>query len=117
LSIRPEHAEAIFDGTKKFEFRRVRFGRKVDKVQVYVTQPVGSVIGEFDVESVLTKQIEDLWDATSDMSGLTARQFFEYFSGKEIGHAIAIGMVWRYSTPLSISKDIGVRPPQSFMYV
>lgn len=28
LSIKPEFAEAIFDGTKKFEFRKVKFKKK-----------------------------------------------------------------------------------------
>ena len=35
LSIKPEFAEAIFDGTKKFEFRKVKFKKNVNKIKVY----------------------------------------------------------------------------------
>ena len=49
LSIRPEYAEAIFAGRKTVEFRRAPLADDVSVVVVYVTQPVGRVIGWFTV--------------------------------------------------------------------
>ena len=41
LSLRPEFAERIFDGTKKYEYRKRVFVREdVDKVVVYATDPL-----------------------------------------------------------------------------
>ena len=46
LSIKPEFAEAIFNGEKKFEYRKVIFKEKVKYIQVYVTKPIGKIIGD-----------------------------------------------------------------------
>ncbi len=40
LSIRPQYADAIFRGEKRFEFRRAMFRKEVDVVVVYTTSPV-----------------------------------------------------------------------------
>ena len=53
LSIKPEFAEKILDGTKKFEFRRrVHTRPEVKSVIIYATMPVGRVIGEFSIERI-----------------------------------------------------------------
>ena len=49
LSIKPEFANKIFNGTKKFEFRRTLFKKKeVKKIVVYASAPISKVIGEFE---------------------------------------------------------------------
>ena len=40
LSINPEYAEKIMDGSKKFEFRKRKCKRRVDKIIIYSTSPV-----------------------------------------------------------------------------
>ena len=48
LSIKPEFANKIFDGSKKFEFRKVIFkNEKIKTVIVYASSPVQKVIGGF----------------------------------------------------------------------
>lgn len=44
LSIKPEYAAKIFEGVKQVEYRR-RPIKNADKVIVYVTKPVGKVLG------------------------------------------------------------------------
>ena len=117
LSIRPPYAEAIFCGEKRFEFRRTPFRQSVDIVIVYITSPVCQVVGEFDVEEVLSDSVARLWSRTSNYAGIKRSLFFEYFSGCHVGHAIAIGNVRRYTRPLDLATTFGVRPPQSFVYV
>ena len=53
LSIKPEFAEAIFNGKKRFEYRKVIFKEKVKYIQVYVTKPVGKIIGEFEIGEIV----------------------------------------------------------------
>ncbi len=58
LSIKPKYAELIFDGSKKFEFRRTIFKNiQVKTVVVYASSPVQRVIGEFQIEEILNSDI------------------------------------------------------------
>ena len=62
LSIKPKFAEKIFDGTKKFEFRKSIFKNdKVRKVVVYASFPVQKVIGEFTIADILNDDVAAIW--------------------------------------------------------
>src|SRR5450755_1643149 len=104
LSIRPPYAEAIFRGEKRFEFRRAIFRRAVDVVVVYITSPTCLVVGEFDVTDVISDSVGDLWNRTNQHAGIDRERFFDYFTGRDVGHAIAIGSVRRYRTPLELAE-------------
>jgi predicted transcriptional regulator len=117
LSIRPEFADAIFQGVKKFEFRRSIFKRDVDVIVVYVTAPVQRVIGEFDVKRVHYEPVQALWDKTALVAGIDEERFMTYFDGRSHGYALEVGKIRRYSEPLQLGVHFGVVPPQSFMYL
>jgi len=54
LSIRPEFAERILNGTKKCEYRKVVFRRRdVDTFVLYVCSPVRMILAEIEIEKVL----------------------------------------------------------------
>lgn len=117
LSIKPEFAGKIFDGIKKYEYRRSIFKQPVDCVVVYVSAPISLVIGEFEIEEIIHSEIQDLWENTKEHSGIT-RDFFEaYFKDKETGYAIRIGNSQKYEKPLPIYESFGLKPPQSFAYL
>jgi predicted transcriptional regulator len=117
LSIKPEYAEAIFSGAKRFEFRRSIFREDVQVIVVYMSSPVMQVVGEFNVEGIITDDVQSLWDQTEEHAGIERDVFMDYFSGKDKGHAIKIGSVRRYSEPRDLRARYGVRPPQSFLYL
>ena len=117
LSIKPEFVARIFDGTKKFEFRRVIFKSPVTKVVIYSSSPVRLIVGEFEVEDVLTANLNELWCATKKYSGISPELFYTYFSDKDCGHAIKIGKVSRYVRPKPLSDVYSSPPPQSFAYL
>jgi len=118
LSIKPEFAEKIFAGEKKYEFRRSIFrNQDVKTVVVYASSPVQKVIGEFEIEAVIKEKLNRLWNLTKDFSGITEDYFFEYFSNRENGFAIKIKSVKKYKRPLSIKEDFNATPPQSFIYL
>lgn len=117
MSIKPQFAEAIFRGTKRFEFRRLTFRQPVDVVVVYVTSPVCEVWGEFDVSGIIADHPRRLWNQTQEAAGIDRVSFMEYFSGKSEGYAIKIGCTRRYAEPLDIGRHFGVVPPQSFLYL
>lgn len=118
LSIKPEFADKIFSGTKKYEFRRSIFKKKeVKTVVVYASSPVQKIIGEFEIETIIKEEINRLWNLTKDFSGISEDYFFEYFSNKDNGFAIKIKRTKKYKRPLSIKEDFNATPPQSFMYL
>lgn len=118
LSIKPEFANKIFDGTKRYEFRRIVFKNKnVNKIIVYASAPISRVIGEFDIETVIRKEIDKLWEETKEYSGISKDYYLSYFNGKEEGFAIKVKEARKYKNDFCIHEKFGVRPPQSFMYV
>jgi predicted transcriptional regulator len=118
LSIKPEFAYKIFDGSKKYEFRKSIFKNKdVKSVIVYASSPVQKVIGEFEIGEIINQDLDTLWNLTKDFSGITEDFFYSYFSEKEYGFAIKVKNKKIYKNPKCLQKDFDLHPPQSFAYV
>lgn len=118
LSIKPEFAFKIFEGTKKFEFRKSIFKNdRVKSVIVYASSPVQQVIGEFEIEEVLHHDLKTLWSLTQEHSGITEDYYYKYFADKEKGFAIKIKKTRKYKKPKCLRADFNLLPPQSFAYL
>lgn len=118
LSIKPEFAFKIFDGEKRFEFRKVIFKKPdVNTVVVYASSPVQQVIGEFEIEDILTSAPNVIWEKTKMYSGISEDFFHEYFADREVAHAIKIKNTKRYREPLDIRENFNIVPPQSYVYL
>lgn len=118
LSIKPEFANKIFDGSKKFEFRKAIFkNENVKSIIVYSSSPVQKVIGEFEIGKIFNNDLDTLWKLTSEFSGITEDFFYKYFSEKEKGFAIEIKNKKKYKVPKCLKTDFNLHPPQSFAYV
>ncbi len=118
LSIKPEYAEKILHGEKKYEFRRTIFKNPaIKKVVIYASSPVKKVIGEFEIECIISLDICKLWKKTMTYSGIDKTFYDSYFYGKEIGHAIKVKKAKRYSRYLDLEDYDINQAPQSFMYL
>ncbi len=118
LSIKPEFAFKIFDGEKKFEFRKVKFKNPdVKTVVVYASSPVQQVIGEFDIDQILSSSPNEIWELTKKYSGISEMYFHEYFENRLVAHAIKIINPKKYEVPMSLKEDFNVFPPQSYLYL
>lgn len=119
LSIKPEFAHKIFEGSKKFEFRKTIFKNKsVNKVIVYASSPMKKVIGEFEIDEIISLDPESLWEKTKLLAGISKSFFDSYFNSKELAHAIKIKDSQKYETPLSLHDDFNIKyAPQSFVYI
>lgn len=118
LSIKPEFAFKIFDGTKKYEFRKVIFKNPdITTVVVYASSPVQQVIGEFEIDDIISYTPKALWKKTKKYSGISEDFFYQYFADRKIAHAIKIKKAIKYKKPLSIREDFNVIPPQSYVYL
>ena len=116
LSIKPEFANKIFDGTKLFEFRKVMFKEHIKTVLVYSSSPVQKVIGEFQIGEIIKHDLETLWDLTKEYSGISEEYFYEYFADREHGFAIQIKKKTKFKVPKCLREDYNLTPPQSFAY-
>lgn len=117
LSIKPEFANKIFDGSKKFEFRKAIFkNENIKTVIVYASSPVQQVIGEFEIERIINHDIDTLWGITQDFSGITRDYFYQYFEDRKAGYAIQIKKTRKYKIPKDLKADFNLVPPQSFAY-
>lgn len=119
LSIKPEFANKIFDGSKKYEFRKSLFKEKsVTRVVVYASSPIQKVIGEFEIDTIFSLEPQSLWHKTKKYSGISKDFYDSYFQKKDIAHAIKIKNVKKFKEPLSLKKDFKINhPPQSFIYL
>jgi len=118
LSIKPEFALKIFDGTKRYEYRRVIFKRSdVRTIIVYVTDPIKKVIGEFEIDAIINEELQSLWLKTKNHAGITKEMFFQYFSDRDRGYAIKVKKIKKYKSPISLDSLLINTPPQSFMYI
>lgn len=118
LSIKPEFAEKIFSGEKRYEFRKAIFkNQAVTTVVVYATLPVGKVVGEFEIESVLHDSPRSLWGRTKSFAGISRAYFDAYFRARSTAYAIQVKNPQRYSAPRDLAEISQSPPPQSFMYL
>lgn len=122
MSVRPQYANKIFDGTKTVELRRIKpktLGNG-DLVFIYVSSPVKALMGAFRVASVVEKKLEPLWRMVKNDAGVTRAEFFRYYENVDSGVAIFIDDVWLLPSPIKLAQlqeEIkNFYPPQSFRY-
>lgn len=118
LSIKPEFAHKIFEGSKKFEFRKQVFkDTSVKKVIVYSSSPEQKVIGEFEIETILSDTPNNIWIQTKLYSGISQEFYNEYFKGRDNAYAIKVASTKKYRKEKSLADYNVQSAPQSFAYV
>ena len=118
LSIKPEFAHKIFEGSKKFEFRKQVFkDTSVKKVIVYSSSPEQKVIGEFEIETILSDTPNNIWIQTKLYSGISQKFYDEYFKGRDNAYAIKVASTKKYRKEKSLADYNVQSAPQSFAYV
>ena len=118
LSIKPEFAEKIFAGTKRFEFRRAVFKKEgVGEVLVYASSPIQRVIGEFRIGGIISGDVDAVWRKTRSHAGITHEYYQAYFSGRENANAIKVESPRLFARKRKLSEYRVSAPPQSFLYV
>lgn len=117
LSIKPQFVEKILSGEKCFEFRKCVPNKTVNKILIYSSYPVCSVVGEAEVLDTISAEPKLLWDLTKNQSGVDSEFFFKYFANKDTAYAYKLGKITKYATTRKLS-DFGAKcAPQSFVYI
>lgn len=118
LSIKPEFVDKIFNGTKKYEFRKSLFKRDdISTIVIYASSPLKCVVGEFEIDMILSDKVDSVWEKTKEYSGITKEFYYSYFQNKKIANAIKIGKVIKYKKEKCLSDYKILQAPQSFCYI
>jgi type I restriction enzyme S subunit len=120
LAIKPEFAEKILSGEKRYEFRRTSFrsARDIDFVYLYSSAPVMKIVGGFESGRTIEADPDQLWELYSDKAGIDRERFMEYFEDAETGYAIQVDDSYRFEEPIDpddIFEDFTA--PMSFLYL
>lgn len=118
LSIKPQFAEKIFSGQKKYEYRKFMFKKPVHKVFVYATFPVCKIVGEFTLQDFIIGTPKQVWNKTKNASGIDLNCFDKYFAGRSQAYALCISSYKRYTMPIDPKQLFPhFKAPQSFCYI
>ena len=122
LSLKPRFANAILDGTKSVELRRVRPLIRVPTVAfLYASSPTMALVGICRVESIKSGSPSRIWSEFGPATGIGRREFREYFSGTGTACALLLSKPTRLAAPVQLAElrrwwpDF--QPPQSFRYL
>lgn len=99
LSIKPQYAEMIIEGTKKYEFRTRKCRDDIKKIIFYATAPKSQVVGEAEIECVLVGKPTEIWKKTKCGSGIPASFFKELCLNSN--HCVSVGSLRSSFTSLS----------------
>ena len=117
LSINPEYANRILDGSKKYEFRKRLPQKQIEKIIIYSTSPEMKVVGEVDVIGVSSLKKTPLWEKTKKFAGISRKKYREYFENADIAYAYRLGVVKKFDPPKSLDDYDIQTAPQSFVYI
>jgi type I restriction enzyme S subunit len=120
LAIKPEFAEKILSGEKRYEFRRTSFRsmQDIDFVYLYSSAPMKKIVGRFSSGRTIEADPEQLWDLYSDYAGVDREQFMKYFQGTKTGFAIQVDDTYRFEDPIDpnmVFEDFSA--PMSILYL
>ena len=117
ISIKPEHIENIFNGSKKYEYRKIRCKQDIDKIIIYSTYPIMKVVGEAKVEKILEDSPDRIWEKTKKYSGIDLNFYQKYFKGRSKAIAYKLTNIKKYDSPKELSSYGIKAAPQSFVYI
>jgi len=118
FSIKPEFAEKIITGSKKYEYRVGPIDREITHILIYATRPVGKIIGIGIVKNILKKSPLKIWELTKNAAGISRAGFRKYFEGKRVAYAIEIKKAIPLKENIQLSElGPNIKSPQSFSYV
>ena len=118
LSIHPEFADQIFDGSKTIELRRIQLPDELEHVIVYSTSPIMKIVGYFDVAEIVRDTPTKIWNQYQAVSGIDRKRFFDYYDSRPMAVGIRIARVHSLPTPRKLSfLGRNLTPPQSIQYL
>ena len=121
LSLKPRFAEAILDGTKTVEVRRIMPRITIPTLALlYASGSSRALVGTCVVRSVARYPTDELWHLHGADTALSRTEFDAYLEGRDCGVALLLERPELLAPPIplhTLRQAHGFRPPQSLAYV
>lgn len=103
MSIKTKYANQIFDGTKKFEFRRKSIGEKNcnKKIYVYSSELDKSIVGYIVIDEILCGNIADILRITNHIN---SQDIIDYYAGCDKCYALHIKETKKFLKPIKLES-------------
>ena len=121
ISVKPEFADLIFEGSKKIELRKSSPNAQPgDLMVVYSTSPEMAIVGICKIKEVIKSTPDEIWLNHSSILGIDEKRFNEYYSETEKAVGIVLSNVRRFKSKMPL-KEVqeffpSFTPPQTFKY-
>lgn len=109
--------ELIRNGSKRVEFRRRAFARRITHIVIYATSPVRQLVGFCEVERVVRDTPDALWAQHGNAGGISRHILLQYLDGLTDAIAIVLRPFYPLANGLALPALGVARPPQSFQYL
>jgi predicted transcriptional regulator len=120
ISVKPQYANAILDGTKTVELRRTRPNLPDGALVIlYSSSPTRAVVGWAHLTGVRQGTPIEIWDKYGAAAAIEELDYDAYFDGTDQAFALELDSVVAavQPIPLNVIRSIGIQPPQSWRYV
>ena len=122
ISVKPEFAEKILNGTKTIELRKCSPSADIgDLVIIYSTLPEKAIVGTCVVKEIIKTSPTKLWRSHSTFMGIDRKRYLEYFKDCTFAIGIVLASIDKLENKVSlasIKKSIpNFSPPQTFKYL
>jgi predicted transcriptional regulator len=125
MSIKTESTNKILNGTKVWEFRKQPpkvESDKVNKVIIYSSRNDKAIVGEFEIEKIISTDLINLLKIVGEkVDHDTVQSFREYYGEREKCCAIKIRNVNKYKKAITLKEikeiDRNFTIPQNFRYI
>ena len=119
LSIKPQYAKLIKEGSKTIELRtKIPKLIKGDSLIFYETLPVQKVTFTAVVDEIIVSKPEHLWKRYHEALGLSKQSYDNYFQDHEFAYGLLLKGV-TIIQPTTLDSVFGKKtcPPQGFRYM
>jgi predicted transcriptional regulator len=121
ISIRPQYANKILDGTKSIELRKSAMGLgEGDVILVYSSAPEQRLAFWFRIRAIEALPLKEMWASYSAQLGINCDDYYAYFNGLDVAVGLHIGEIQPFSPiPLKEIEALvpGFVPPQGILWL
>lgn len=120
ISIKTKYANQIFEGTKKYEYRRKSIGEKNcnKKIYVYSSEKDKAIIGYIIVDKIIEGNADYVLKNTDNENN---SDLLAYFEENDKCYALQIKSTCKFKTPIYLneikSEDKNFVVPQFYRYI
>ena len=91
LNETPEEIDQIFDGRKRYIYRKTRVSDKSTSIYLNCLEAGNLIVGEIQNKGILVLSPEALWAKTKSQSGMSQEEFFAFFKRHRKAYAYRLG--------------------------